>query len=254
MKKVLSTITVLAMMVATLSLFACGGNDDDGDNGGIIAPPPSTTKHLIKVTHNNTGEYFYDNQGRITLVKTRYENESETQVAATYSYDNNTIIETVDLRGLGGYQNTYTIENGRIIKVSNSSGNTTHYSYKDGYIITETEKSGRENHYEWSDGNLMTILRESRAVYTYDYTNYTAPQGFFPLHTEDADICKRWGMSDYLGKTMNNLPSKRTELGLYVTTYEWTIKDGLPIKMIETNPGLSSNDKPTYETYIFEWE
>ena len=34
MKKVYSTITMLAMMVAALSFTACGGDDDEVDNGG----------------------------------------------------------------------------------------------------------------------------------------------------------------------------------------------------------------------------
>ena len=34
MKKLYSTVMVLAMMVAALSLTACGGDDDDIDNGG----------------------------------------------------------------------------------------------------------------------------------------------------------------------------------------------------------------------------
>ena len=57
MKKLYSTILLLAMMVAALSLTACGDDDDEGDNGGNS---PSGKKTLII-----DGESYYCGSGSI---------------------------------------------------------------------------------------------------------------------------------------------------------------------------------------------
>ena len=57
MKKVYSTITMLAMMVAALSFTACGGDDDEIDNGGdasIVGEWECTNLDLDK---NTSGLY-----------------------------------------------------------------------------------------------------------------------------------------------------------------------------------------------------
>ena len=224
------------LILTTMSIMmACGGDSDD-DNGGQVVPPPSNTKRLIKVTTNNwTDDYTYDNQGRVTKIQRNGRDFS------TFSYDNNTIIETI--YDIATWQNKYTLENGRISKeYDGNTKTTTSFVYQNGYLITEKEESGRDIQYNWNDGNLMTI----GVLETFEYTNYACPQGFFHFG-RNANICHIWGMSGYIGKTMRNLPSKHTEGNLFLT-FNWTIKDGLPVKMISTREnGITS-------TYTFEWE
>ena len=226
------------LILTTMSIMmACGGDSDD-DNGGQVVPPPSNTKRLIKVTESNSTYYYtYDNQGRVTKI------QRNGQDFKTYSYDNNTIIETIN--SIATWQNKYTLENGRISKeYDGDTKTTTSFVYQNGYLITEKEESGHDVQYNWNDGNLMTIL--SGVLETFEYTNYACPQGFFHFG-HNANICHSWGMSGYLGETMRNLPSKHTEGNLFLT-FNWTIKDGLPVKMISTREnGITS-------TYTFEWE
>lgn len=60
MKKLYSTIMLLAMMVAALGLTACGGDDEDRDGGagGSINPSSSST---IKMVSSKGGEYYIEN-------------------------------------------------------------------------------------------------------------------------------------------------------------------------------------------------
>ena len=52
MKKVYSTIMMLAMMVAALSLASCGGDDDENDNGNGNGGGIDDSRDFIEVTVN----------------------------------------------------------------------------------------------------------------------------------------------------------------------------------------------------------
>lgn len=231
---------ILAMIVTTTCTISCSKNDEE-NAGGSETPTYSPTKHIVKVTHYNFNyNYTYDNKGRVTHI------ERDGGYSKQYSYDNNTIIETIS--DIANWQNTYTLENGRIIKVYDGDTKTTDtYSYNNGYLTTETD-SKRQIQYEWKDGNLINVDFGNFNA-TYEYTNYECPQGFFPFG-HNAHICENWGMSGYLGKTMKNLPSKYTEYDV-VETYDWTVKDGLPIQMIRKIKGGGYN---ATSTFTFEWE
>ena len=69
MKKLYSTIMMLALMVAALSFTACGGGDDE-ESGGQETPSSSVKKCLIRVAYGNIiWDYTYDNQGRVIQIK-----------------------------------------------------------------------------------------------------------------------------------------------------------------------------------------
>ena len=249
MKKLYSTIMMLALMVAALSFTACGGGDDE-ESGGQETPSSSVKKCLIRVAYGNIiWDYTYDNQGRVIQIKRKFDYQEEGRVSYTYVYNNDSVIETI-------YENdysskiTYTLENERISKLYDSDTRKTYeYNYKNGYLITETAPK-RQLQYNWSDGNLMRVDYENENLTeTYEYTNYICPQGFFPFG-HYAHMCGRWGLSGLLGKTMKNLPSKHTEDDI-IETYYWVIQDGLPIMMNRTvkEPQMSAYQT----TYTFEW-
>ena len=66
MKKLYSTIMLLAMMVAALSLTACGG-DDDEDGGGSI----STSSSTIKMVSSKGGEFVIENREGYSIGENR---------------------------------------------------------------------------------------------------------------------------------------------------------------------------------------
>lgn len=64
MKKIYSTITMLAIMVAALSLTACGGSDDDeigGDGGG------SSTSSTFTIIYDDGGEQVFTHDSDIAI-------------------------------------------------------------------------------------------------------------------------------------------------------------------------------------------
>lgn len=64
MKKIYSTITMLAIMVAALSLTACGGSDDDeigGDGGG------SSTSSTFTIIYDDGGEQVFIHNSDIAI-------------------------------------------------------------------------------------------------------------------------------------------------------------------------------------------
>ncbi len=234
------------MIVALFSATCSSSNDEE--NYGKQEIPSLLGKRLTKINLGTvTKEYTYDNQGRIIKIQDKSMVLGEIYDAnyRTYTYDNNTIIETIYEYNFS-YQVTYTLEKGRIIELYNRDSNRTYnYDYKDGFLIEEYSPN-RQIHYNWNDGNLMSVTYENENTKeTYEYTNYTCPQGFFPFG-HYVSLCRIWGMSGFLGKSMKNLPSKYTEDN-YVEKYDWTITNGLPVKLIR-----SVNGSPT--TYIFEWE
>lgn len=77
MKKLYSTIMLLAMMVAALSLTACGGDDEDGDNGGgggSGSSSSSTFTILYTYPNGNEETYTYENEYEIKALGAELEN------------------------------------------------------------------------------------------------------------------------------------------------------------------------------------
>ena len=75
MKKLYSTIIMLAMMVAALGLTACGGDDGDeigGDGGGVSAS--STFTILYTYQNGNEEPYTYDNEYAIKALSAEFGN------------------------------------------------------------------------------------------------------------------------------------------------------------------------------------
>jgi hypothetical protein len=252
MKRIYSAVMSLLMLVSVFSLSACSSSGDD-ENGNSNYPSP-INKRLYKVTKSTSEglkmtEYIYDSQGRITQLIEYFSNENQGHVVNSYVYDNNSITKTYLYSKDISWQNIYTLESGRVVKAYDSDTKvTTMFNYDNGYLTKETESKGREYNYIWSDGNLMEVYNGNRKFITYEYTDITAPQGFFPMgHNVDL----YWGMSSYLGKTSKFLPSKYTEGQGGLIEFEWTVKDGLPIKMIEN---IKEAPDKGIRIFTFEWK
>lgn len=246
MKKLHSTIMMLALMTMAWSFSACGGDDENVEQ----ETPSSFGKRLIGVNERGYRyEYSYDSLGRVTKIISIYIPKGNKKVTNTFAYADNSIVETI-YDGDISYQEKYTLKNGRIIKVyDGDTKNTYEYNYENGYLVLEMEPS-RQLQYSWSDGNLMGVDYENeKTTETYEYTDYMCPPGFFPFG-HNAEMCRHWGVSGLLGKTMKNLPSKHTE-DIFTYLYDWVIQDGLPIMMNYTE---MEKQKIIYQTtYTFDW-
>ena len=54
MKRIYSTLTMLALMVAALCFTACGGDDDEIDNGGLSTPKYEAESALYTITDSQS--------------------------------------------------------------------------------------------------------------------------------------------------------------------------------------------------------
>lgn len=243
MNKTFRTVGLMSIAVMSLTLAACGGDEENSDNSSNMIP---ITKHLIRITRDDNIiiDYTYDNLGRVTQIQRTMGGNSS--VSETYSYDNNSIIETVFDMGTS-WENKYTLENGVIVKAFDGDTKvTTIYSYDNGYLSKESESNNHYQDYIWIEGNLMSHESDSGTKETYEYTNIVAPQGFFPI----GHLWSSWGMGCYFGKSSQYLPSSYREGKIYIT-YDWTINDGLPTKMIRDSKVAPSTG---ITTFTFEWK
>lgn len=74
MKKLYSTIMMLAMMVAAFSLTACGGDDEDDDIGGGSGTSSSTFTIVLTYQNGNEEIYTYENEYEIESLAAEFEN------------------------------------------------------------------------------------------------------------------------------------------------------------------------------------
>ena len=199
---------------------------------------PIIGKRLVKMTKEEgnrtyTNEYTYDSQGRV--VKKVRKMNGDNYGYYTYFYTDNLIIRKYYYSSSSQATTTeYMLENGLIVNAKND------------YVSTRTNENGVYI-YTWSGGNLKSIEIQSGGYYhkkSYQYTSHTAPQGFVTLGVvEDLGV--------FFGKTSKNLPSIFSEDNDEEITYDWTLKDGLPVKLIE----MEKDQGGTYTTITtYEWE
>lgn len=256
------------LFLTSLVLVSCGGNGEDSND--IQAPPSPNlkAKYLYRVTGFAPYEYYYDSQGRLNKILIDW------YTTSTFSYDNNTIIENEVNKHVSGIDNTtyyrtkqivYTLENGCVTKRQDKDSNTTDvYSYKNGYLVREIREekpnyySAGDFEYQWENGNLMritTVYNNNNYEYCrYEYTDYDAPQGFFPLPPLDrVQVLNLYfgGMNAYYGKSMKKLPSKIVWGSDLTFTFEWTLnEEGMPVRLILTTN--MPNEYPR-KAFTFEW-
>ncbi len=238
----------LFAVLVSVGFTACSSNDDDDDNGGT-----TSGKRLVKMTEQGesktyTYDYSYDSQGRV--VRKEVKRNGTIVDYYVYTYTDNLIVQKYYYGNGASEETKYTLENGLI--VSEKDGyETIQYTYENGYLATKTNED-RVYKYKWNNGNLTSIeIQSGGYLYkkNYEYTSYAAPQGFVTSGVEE-DLGK------YFGKSSKNLPSKFVEVddegGISEQiTYDWTVKDGLPIKLIE----MEKDEGGTYTTTTtFEWQ
>ena len=254
-------ITLLTVLMS-VSFSACG--DDDSSDGD----KPSNNKRLVKVTKeegNNTFcyEYTYDSNGRIVKVVNKKNGTNSGHVI--YTYTDNLIVKKQYYTGsTTGSETQYELENGLIAK--RTSGKYINYTYNNGYLATLTKsKGGVVHNFTWRDGNLLNVkVADSESEDSYEYTSYATPQNFFYLdYIDNVD----GELAPFYGKWPKNLPSKHVEVKINdvssignpnatekvteVSSYDWTMKDGLPVKLIVTEDKQSGSSTMIVD---FEWE
>jgi hypothetical protein len=97
MKKLYSTIMLLAMMVAALSLTSCGGDDDNGDGGG-------SNSSLVGTWEIVQGVYYVEGE----------EPEYEDGNGAYWVFTNNKITVHDPTDVLNGHSVDYTYSGGKL--------------------------------------------------------------------------------------------------------------------------------------------
>lgn len=240
-------IAFFAVLVS-VGFTACGSDDDDvsggnGGNGGTVSD-----KRLVKMTEQSesktyTYDYSYDSQGRV--VRKEIKKNGTLNNYYVYTYIDNLIVQKYYYGNGASEETKYTLENGLIVSEKDRY-ETIQYTYENGYLATKTNENGVYK-YKWNNGNLTSIELQSGGHLhkkNYEYTGYAAPQGFVTFGVEE-DLGK------FFGKSSKNLPSKFTEDDDEQITYDWTLKDGLPIKLIE----MEKDGGGTYTTTTtFEWQ
>lgn len=263
---------LLAMIIATISITACGGADDDVSNGGNI-PNGKNGKRLVKMTlsrdfhapydllnsdfsisHDSSSiQYTYDEAGRINKIeKTTFNsNNKDTHTTYSISYYDNGIIR----RENGKVVKEYTLNDGLITKMTTTYllKYTVRFFYENGYCV-EKEFPYFNLHSIWSNGNIVKMeeysdegktLKELEVIYS-NYKDYNV----ILLHLMEE--CEE-GIG-YFGKYTENLPLRINLNGEEFATYEWTIQNGIITKgIIRRRIPLGSSTFDTY-TYYFEWE
>lgn len=248
----------LFTVLMSVSFSACGGSDDD-DNGGGGNSGPTSDKLLVKETiqrenENITYEYSYDSQGRV-IRKEKTENGNSGGYYV-YTYIDNLIVQKYFFAHGESMETKYTLENGLIVSEEVNGTIKNRYTYENSYLATRTngmyEDYGKK--YIWNNGNLTSIKlltddATSKGGKNYEYTSYAAPQGFVIDYVEE-DLGK------FFGKSSKNLPSKFIEVSddgeIYEQiTYDWTLKDGLPIKLVV----MEKDGGGIYTTtHTYEWQ
>ncbi len=233
----------LFAVLLSVGFAACSSNVDDDDNGGT-----SSDKRLVKMTEqgeSNTYTYVftYDSQGRV--VRKDVKRDGTLDYYYIYAYFDDLIVQKY--YNDRGYSKEYslTLENGLIVSEEEKSW-VTQYAYENGRLATKTNDNGVYS-FKWENGNVTRIDLNGESHTKYEYTNYAAPKSFF---TYSNRYGKKIDLGLFYGKSAKNLPSKLIE-GDDGITYDWTVKDGLPIKLIE----MEKDDHGTYTTITtFEWE
>ena len=235
--------TALFAVLMSVGFTACSSSDDD-DNGVT-----TSDKRLVRMTEQGesktyTYEFTYDSQGRV--VRKEVKRDGTLNYYYVYAYFDDLIVQKYYYNGYSE-EYSHTLENGLIVS-EEDKGWPIQYTYENGRLATMKNYNGVYS-YIWENGNVTRIDLNGEYAKKYEYTNYIAPKGFF-TYGEEEDL----GL--FYGKSAKNLPSKfvdgEDEIGKgEIITYDWTMKDGLPVKLIEME-----NDGGGASTYIitFEWE
>ncbi len=233
----------LLTVLMSVSFSACG--DDDSSDGDS----PSNNKHLVKVTKeagNNTScyEYTYDSNGRVVKVVNKLNGNNSYHI--TYTYTDNLIVQK-RYYGNSSVEHSHTLENGLIVSGENDKYRQYQYTYENGHL-TSAKEGNNVYSYIWENDNIIRIDYNGEVYKKYEYTNYAAPQGFItPSGVED-------DLGLFYGKSSKNLPSKYTSYDEHEgreSTYDWALKDGLPVHLIE----MEKDGGGTYTIITtFDWE
>lgn len=245
----------LFTVLMSVSFSACGGSDDDdsvpggsSESGGITPDKLLVKETIQRENENITYEYSYDSQGRI--IRKDIKENGNSGGYYVYTYIDNLIVQKYFFAHGGSMETKYTLENGLIVSEEVNGTIKNKYTYENSYLATKNSTY----EYIWNNGNLTSIKWQPDENTTrgkkYEYTSYAAPQGFV------IDIYVEEDLGKFFGKSSRNLPSKFTEVNndgeiSEQITYDWTLKEGLPIKLVV----MEKDGGGIYTTtHTYEWQ
>ena len=252
MKKFLSTVAMLAMMIALSSSTCSGSSDDDDINSeyNTFSKRKRITKWTIELEgiSKMTKNYIYDSEGRVVKM---FQDENGKNTTTTFTYGDH-FITRIDNNNK---KTEYVVENGLIVREVYSNHDMAYYTYENGYMSKLVREEGYIK-YIWNNGYLMEkdvydnktekLIQSEK----FEYSNYMdIGTNFWAISDEEP-------LWNYKGKLPMYLPSKDIiidmESGATIqAAYEWIIEEKLPIKCI-----VKYTEEGSTYTLIetFDWE
>lgn len=214
------------LLVAFAAIWCVACSDDDGDSTNQKQVKSITCKEY---DYNDTwvDVFEYDNQGRITSIKTTTEKDGMSTIK--YTYEKNKIIAT-QLGGKDALKMEYTLNDKGLVVSSigtYSDGETENectYSYNADNQLIKID-GDNESEYTWKNGNLITETRYGDTqTYSYSkYANKTIGVNFFDHTNFDPDYLNGMG---FMGKRNANLLDYWIRTSPKTTfSYEYTFDD-----------------------------
>jgi hypothetical protein len=172
-----------------------GGTNGGGTGGGGTGNGNSNLVSRIILDGDETFDYTYDAQNRVTAIKL------DGEPFLTFTYTSN----TVRVGGEGSLGEVYTLNSdGSASKCEISSEKyTENFEYENGYLKKITTSEGRTFNCTWSDGNLVSV---GNVTYTYGTDLYKEANvtPYTPLIWGEINDCYP---SAWRGKRSKNLPT-----------------------------------------------
>lgn len=160
MKKLYSTIMMLAMMVAALSFTACGGDDDGGEGGG-----GSSSSSTLKMVSSYGGEYYIENGNNAYSIGNNRGNLSENGHIWCYLRAS----KRDETHGMSGGYFMIELKNRKSIS-----------DFPKGYDLGELDMHfatqgdyNRYNKFDYVSGSIKVIANDGKS-FTLKFDNYVA--------------------------------------------------------------------------------
>lgn len=241
-------------LLGVLFLFiflGCGKNSE--------SPSPESTclpSSINRLGNNLVFLYYYDNQGRVTKVRT----------------SNYTFIVEYDNNGFFDYQEGYeqgraniTLDaQGRITRfLRGQNGTDAKFSYNnEGYLSKSSFYSIHRNEtfsdeYSYTDGNLTSIVvTDNKGVKVTSNIEYESKKNsqriaeyIFNARIVEETSVSRFMLGPMMGKQINNLPKRIT--GKQITDFAYEFDSQGRVIKLTASDATTTNKK---ETYVFTYE
>lgn len=169
MKLTFSEMKKILLIYASAMMVLCAVSCDKDKTG-------SSANKLVKEISSGSYRitFEYDGENRLTKV---VEQDEDITMTSTFTYDGNTITETLDREPNFSYQayTKYYLDNDGYLTrkedLRSGTAENTMFEYENGLL--KAAKSERfESEYEWENGDIVVIRNGSNYEERYEYTNF----------------------------------------------------------------------------------